>query len=152
MKRTIRLKCIKDPHIVDFVDAGIDREGNPSSQRQALTRVLSKRTTATIDGKEHTFPIFLVHDVGQWTLAAGEQIPGGDDWQSFEDDVIRREHSEEMLARWSKAQAKFIAESVDAAKQAAAQLEQSQSQDLARTMQAMMRGMTQQPMKPKVSA
>lgn len=144
MKRTIRLKCIKDPHVVEFVDGGVDREGEPTGQRQALARVLGKRIAATVDGKESNFPIFLIESVGEWRLSPGEQMPQGDAFTSFEDDVIRREHPEHMLERWSKAQAAFIAESVDARRQAEKRLEIEQSADLAKTMREMMRGYAQQ--------
>ncbi len=105
----ILLKSVKDPHIVEFGDHGIDRDGNPTGNRQALMRALSKRVTATVDGKEHILPIFLVEKVGPWLDPFGKRmdeskIPDTDDWRSFEDDVINREHSEEMLARWKKAQ------------------------------------------------
>lgn len=140
MKRTIRLKCIKDPHIVEFVDGGVDREGEPTGQRQALARVLGKRVAATVDGKESNFPIFLIDSVGEWKLSPGEQMPQGDAFVSFEDDVIRREHPEHMLERWAKAQAAFIAESAEARRQAEKRLEIEQSADLAKTMRDMMRG------------
>lgn len=140
MKRTIRLKSIKDPNIVEFVDGGVDREGEPTGQRQALARVLGKRTTAIVDGKESTFPIFLIEHVGEWRMAQGEIMPTGDAFLSFEDDVIRREHPEHMLERWSKAQASFIAESIEARRQAEKRLENEQSADLAKTMRDMMRG------------
>lgn len=153
MKRTIKLKCIKDPHIVEFVDGGVDREGEPTGQRQALARVLGKRVQATVDGKESTFPIFLVESVGEWTLFAGEQIPQSDSFSSFEDDVIRREHPEHMLARWEKARASFIAESTEARRQAERRLELEQSSDLAKTMRDMMRGYAnQQPAQKKGTA
>lgn len=140
MKRTIKLKCIKDPHIVEFVDGGVDREGEPTGQRQALARVLGKRTTAIVDGKEGTFPVFLIESIGEWKMAPGEVMPTGDAFMSFEEDVIRREHPEHMLERWSKAQAAFIAESIDARRQAEKRLENEQSADLAKTMRDMMRG------------
>lgn len=140
MKRTIKLKCIKDPNIVEFVDGGVDREGEPTGQRQALARVLGKRTTAIVDGKEGTFPVFLVESIGQWSLSPSEQMPTGDAFLSFEEDVVRREHPEHMLERWSKAQAAFIAESIEARRQAEKRLEQEQSADLAKTMRDMMRG------------
>lgn len=140
MKRTIKLKSIKDPHIVEFLDGGVDKEGEQTSQRQALARVLSKRVAVTVDGKETNFPIFLIESVGDWKLAPGEQMPNGDAFVSFEDDVIRREHPEHLLERWSKAQAQFIAESIDARRQAEKRLENEQSADLAKTMREMMRG------------
>lgn len=143
MKRTIKLKSIKDPHLVEFVDGGVDREGEPTGQRQALARVLGKRVPVVVDGKESNFPIFLIDSVGEWRLSPGEQMPQGDAFVSFEDDVIKREHPEHMLERWSKAQAAFIAESIDARRQAEKRLENEQSADLAKTMRDMMRGYAQ---------
>lgn len=143
MKRTIKLKCIKDPHIVEFVDGGVDREGEPTGQRQALSRVLQKRITAIVDGKEATFPIFLIDSVTEWRMSPGETMPQGEAFAVFEEDVIRREHPEHMIERWSKAQAAFIAESIDARRQAEKRLEIEQSADLARTMRDMMRGYAQ---------
>lgn len=140
MKRTIKLKSIKDANVVEFIDGGVDKEGEPTSQRQALARVLSKRIAATIDGKETNFPVFLIESVSDWKLAPGEQMPNGDSFVSFEDDVIRREHPEHLLERWSKAQAQFIAESVETRRQAEKRLEHEQSADLAKTMREMMRG------------
>lgn len=152
MKRTIRLKCIKDPHIVEFVDGGIDREGNPSSQRQALMRVLSKRVTATVDNKEAIFPIFLVESVGEWSKAKDEALPDSDEWRAFEDDVVRREHPESMMVRWKKAQSQFIAESVEAKRLADAQMEQLQSADIAKSIQGLVRNVAQNTSARKASA
>lgn len=143
MKRTIKLKCIKDPHIVEFVDGGVDREGEPTGQRQALARVLGKRVSAVVDGKESTFPIFLIESVGEWRMTPGEVMPQSDAFLSFEDDVVKREHPEHMLERWAKAQAAFIAESNEARRQAEKRIELEQSADLARTMRDMMRGYAQ---------
>ena len=139
MKRTIKLKSIKDSNIVEFVDGGVDKEGEPTGQRQALSRVLGKRVAVTIDGKESNLPIFLVHHVGEWTLFAGETMPTSDAFVSFEQDVIHRDHSEAMLERWSKAQAQFIAESVESRRQAEKRLENEQATALAGTMRDMMR-------------
>ena len=152
MRRAILLKSVKDPHIVEFGDHGIDRDGNPTGNRQALMRALSKRVTATVDGKEHILPVFLVEKVGPWLDPFGKRmdeskIPDTDDWRSFEDDVINREHSEEMLARWKKAQAQFIAESVEAKRTADAQMEQLQSSDIAKSIQSLVRNVAQNPRK-----
>lgn len=140
MKRTIKLKCIKDPHVVEFVDGGIDREGQATSQRQALARVLSKRVD--VDGKP--LPVFLVHDVGQWTLGPTERMPDGDEWQRFEEDVIRREHPEHLLKRWEDARAKFIGTSVERRRQAEAQLEQQTGAEVAKGIQNMVKALQQQ--------
>lgn len=152
MRRAILLKSVKDPHIVEFGDHGIDRDGNPTGNRQALMRALSKRVTTIVDGKEHILPIFLVEKVGPWLDPFGKRmdeskIPDTDDWRSFEDDVINREHSEEMLARWKKAQAQFIAESVEAKRAADAQMEQLQSSDIAKSIQSLVRNVAQNPRK-----
>lgn len=157
MRRAVTLKCIKDPNEYDFGDHGIDKEGIPTGNRQALIRALSKRLTVAIDGKDHVLPIFLVARVGQWLDPFGKpvspsSIPDGDEWRSFEDDVINREHSEEMLARWAKAQSRFIAESVEAKRFADAQLEQLQSQDIAKSIQGLVRNVAQTTSSKRASA
>ena len=144
MKRTIRLKSIKDTHVVDFVDGGIDREGEPTSQRQALTRVLGKRVTTTVDGKEHILPVFLVVDVGDWRLAPGERMPGGDEFVAFDQDVVRREHPERMLSTWEKARAQFLATSSERRRYAEQQAEQAQSADVAKVISQMVRTISTQ--------
>lgn len=139
MLRIIKLKCIKDDHIVEFKDTGVDREGQPTGQRQAIARALSKRIPVVDGGKESNFPIFLVHEVGEWSLGPNERLPNGDEFLAFEDDVVRREHPEHMIEQWTKAQAKFIAESIESRRQAERRLESEQSADLAKTMREMMR-------------
>lgn len=157
MRRVVTLKCINDPNKYDFGDHGIDKEGIPTGNRQALMRALQKRTTVNLDGKEHVLPIFLVDNVGPWLdpflkPVAPSSIPDGDEWRAFEDDVINREHSEEMLARWKKAQAKFIAESVEAKRLADQQLEQLQSSDIARSIQGLVRNVASTTAPRKASA
>lgn len=139
MKRTIKLKCIKDPHIVEFVDGGITKEGEASSQRQALQRVLSKRVPVVVDGKETQLPVFLVESVGDWRFAPGEVAPTGDEAQAFEEDVVRREHPEHMLAKWTKARDGFIAKSIETRRLAEAQLEQQMGGEVAKSIQAMVK-------------
>lgn len=144
MKRTIRLASIKDPNVVEFVDGGIDREGEPTSQRQALTRVLSKRTTTVVDGKEHTLPIFLIESVGDWRLGPTERLPQGEEFSAYEQDVIRREHPERMLAVWRKAQAQYISQSTERRRYAEQQAEQANSADVAKVISQMVRTVSQQ--------
>lgn len=140
MKRTIKLRCIKDPHIVDFVDAGITRDGEPTGQRQALARVLGKRIE--VDGK--MLPVFLVHEVGAWEMRPTERMPEGDEWQRFEEDVVRREHPEHLMKKWEEARAKFIGASAERRRQAEAQLEQQTGGEVAKGIQAMVKALAQQ--------
>ena len=140
MKRTIRLRSIKDPHTIDIVDGGITRDGDATSQRQALSRILSKRID--VSGKQ--MPVFLVEHVSEWTMAPGEQIPTGDDFASFEEDVIKREHPEHMIKKWEDARAAFISKSVESKRQAEAQLESSQAGDVAKTITQMVRAVSSQ--------
>lgn len=140
MKRIIKLRSIKDPHIVDFVDAGITRDGEPTGQRQALTRVLGKRVE--VDGK--MLPVFLVHEVGAWEMRPTERVPEGDDWQRFEEDVIRREHPEHLLKKWESARDKFLSASVERRRQAEAQLEQQTGAEVAKGIQSMVKALAQQ--------
>jgi hypothetical protein len=140
VKRTIRLKSIKDPHIVEFVDGGVTKEGEPTSQRQALTRYLQKRIA--VDGKQ--MPVFLVDHVGEWKMAPGEQLPTGDEFASYDEDTIRREHPEHMLAAWAKARDGFIAKSVEAKRQAEAQMEQQMGGEVAKSIQAMVKSVASQ--------
>jgi len=62
MRRIIKLVSIKDENVYDFVDTGYDREGNTTSQRASLQRVLSKR----VGDEKGALPIFRVVDVGPW--------------------------------------------------------------------------------------
>jgi hypothetical protein len=135
VKRKIRLKSIKDPHIVEFVDGGVTKEGEPTSQRQALTRYLQKRVA--VDGKQ--MPVFLVEGIGEWKLAPGEVLPTGDDFVAFDEDVIKREHPEHMLAAWNKARDGFIAKSVEAKRAAEVQMEQQMGGEVAKSIQAMVK-------------
>ena len=140
MKRTIRLKSIKDPHIVEFVDGGVTKEGEPTSQRQALTRYLQKRIA--VNGKQ--MPVFLVDHVGEWKMAPGEQLPTGDEFASYDEDTVRREHPEHMLAAWAKARDGFIAKSVESKRQAEAQMEQQMGGEVAKSIQAMVKAVSSQ--------
>jgi hypothetical protein len=144
VKRNIKLISIKDVNVIDFVDGGVDREGEPTSQRQALTRILGKRVSAVVDGKEHTLPVFLISDVGDWRLAPSERLPNGDEFLAYEQDVIRREHPERMLATWKKAQAQFISQSTERRRYAEQQAEQAQSADVAKVISQMVRSVSQQ--------
>ncbi len=139
MKRIIKLRCIKDPHIVEFVDGGVTKEGEPTSQRQALARVLSKRIPVVVDGKESQLPVFLIEHVGDWRFAPNESAPSSDDALAFEADVIQREHPEHMLAKWAKARDGFIAKSIEARRQAEVQLEQQMGGEVAKSIQAMVK-------------
>ena len=140
MKRTIRLRSIKDPHTIDIVDGGITRDGDATSQRQALARILSKR----IDVAGRQMPVFLVEHVSEWTMAPGEQMPPGDEFKSFDEDVIKREHPEHMLKKWEDARVNFISKSVESKRQAEAQLESSQAGDVAKTITQMVRAVSSQ--------
>lgn len=140
MKRKIILKSIKDPHIVEFVDGGIDREGVPTSQRQALERVLGKRVE--VDGRK--LPVFLIVDVGPWKLAPGEVMPSSEEFDRFEEDVINREYTEEQIKVWEKARERFIAKSIEQRRYAEQQAEQAQSADVARVISQMVRSVSQQ--------
>jgi hypothetical protein len=135
VKRIIKLKSIKDPHVVEFVDAGVTKEGEPTSQRQALTRYLQKRIA--VDGKQ--MPVFLVEHVGEWKMAPGEVLPTGDEFVSYDEDTIRREHPEHMLAAWRKARDGFIAKSVEARRAAEVQMEQQMGGEVAKSIQAMVK-------------
>lgn len=144
MKRNIKLISIKDANVIDFVDGGVDREGEPTSQRQALTRILGKRVPVVVDGREHTLPIFLISEVGEWRLATAERLPNGDEFLAYEQDVIRREHPERMLATWKKAQAQFISQSSERRRYAEHQAEQAQAGDVAKVISQMVRTVSQQ--------
>ena len=140
MKRIIKMKCIKDSHIVEFVDGGVTKEGDPTSQRQALTRYLQKRIA--VDGKQ--MPVFLVEHVGEWRLAPGEVLPTGDEFTSYDEDTIRREHPEHMLAGWAKTRDGFIAKSIEARRQAEVQMEQQMGGEVAKSIQAMVKSVANQ--------
>ena len=138
VKRTIKLRSIKDPHTVEFADGGVTREGEATSQRQALSRVLSKRIE--VNGKQ--MPVFLIEHVGEWKFAHGEVMPAGDEFESFEEDTVKREHPEHMLKKWNEARAGFIGKSVESRRQAEAQIEKNQSADVASTITQMVRAVS----------
>lgn len=140
MKRTIKLRCIKDQHLVDFVDSGITRDGEPTGQRQALTRILGKRVE--VDGK--LLPIFLVAEVGAWEMRPGERMPEGDEWQRYEEDVIRREHPEHLIKRWEAAHDRFVSASIERRRQAEIQVEQQTGAEVAKGIQSMVKALSQQ--------
>lgn len=144
MKRTIKLKSIKDSHSVEFVDGGVTKEGEPTSQRQALDRVLRKRVDVVVDGKPHKLPIFLIESVGSWRFAPGEAPPASDEAMAFEQDVIQREHPEHMLTTWNKAREQFIGKSIEARRQAEAQLEKQLGGDVAKGIQSMVEALAKQ--------
>lgn len=144
MKRTIKLKSIKDSHTVEFVDGGVTKEGEATSQRQALDRVLRKRVDVVVDGKQHKLPVFLIESVGQWRLAPGEAPPASDEAMAFEQDVINREHPDHMLATWHKAREQFVAKSIEARRQAEAQLEKQLGGDVAKGIQSMVEALAKQ--------
>lgn len=140
MKRKIILRSIKDPHLVEFLDGGVDKEGQPTSQRQALERVLGKRVT--VDGKQ--LPVFLIVDVGAWKFAPGEQMPASEEFERFEEDVIKRERTESQIKTWEKAREGFIAKSIEARRYAEAQAEQAQAGDVAKVITQMVRNVSAQ--------
>jgi hypothetical protein len=150
VKRNIKLISIKDVNVIDFVDGGVDREGEPTSQRQALTRILGKRVSAVVDGKEHVLPCFLISEVGDWRLATAERLPNGDEFLAYEQDVIRREHPERMLSVWKKAQAQFISQSSERRRYAEHQAEQAQAGDVAKVISQMVRTISTQTAAPAV--
>jgi hypothetical protein len=140
VKRKIRLRSIKDPHTVDFTDGGLTKEGEPTSQRQALARVLAKRVD--VDGKP--LPVFLVEHVGEWKMSPGEVMPTGDEFVAFEDDVVRREHPPHLLEKWEAARAKFIGSSVERRRQAEAQMEQQMGGEVAKGIKSMVEALAKQ--------
>lgn len=144
MKRTIKLKSIKDSHTVEFTDGGTTKEGEATSQRQALDRVLRKRVDVVVDGKPYKLPIFLIESVGSWRFAPGEAPPASDEALAFEQDVIQREHPDHMLSTWNKARDQFLAKSVEARRQAEAQMEKQLGGDVAKGIQSMVEALAKQ--------
>ena len=152
VKRTIKLKSIKDSHTVEFTDGGVTKEGEPTSQRQALDRVRRKRVDVVVDGKPYKLPVFLIESVGQWRLADKERVPDSDDALAFEADVINREHPEHMLATWHKAREQFLAKSIEARRQAEAQMEQQLGGDVAKGIKSMVEALAKQTAQNKAVA
>jgi hypothetical protein len=140
VKRTITIKSIKDTHLVEFIDGGVTKEGEDTSQRQALMRYLQKRVT--VDGKP--MPVFLVEKVGPWRLAPGEVLPSSDEFQAFDEDVLKREHPEHLMVSWAKARESFVAKSVEARRQAEHQMEQQMGGEVAKSIQAMVKSVAAQ--------
>jgi len=144
VKRTIKLKSIKDSHSVEFVDGGVTKEGEATSQRQALDRVLRKRVDVVVDGKTVKLPIFLIESVGAWSMRPGEVPPASDEALAFEQDVIQREHPEHLLTTWNKARDQFLAKSIEARRQAEVQMEQQLGGDVAKGIQSMVKALAAQ--------
>ncbi len=145
MKRRIPIMCIKDPHIVEIVDGGEDREGTPTSQRQALERIFSKRVT--IDGR--TYPTHrLAGQPTPWVLAPGEVLPQTDTFIAFEDNHINADVSEERKASWMAARSKMIDKSIESRRFAEQQAENMQSQDVAKVISQMVRNVAAQTTTP----
>lgn len=125
MKRSVFLISIKDPHVVRFTDGGVDREGQPTSQRQALMRVLSKRVN--VDGRE--LPIFrLAKEPTPWVLAPTERLPESEEFQAFDDEKLYEYADGERKLRgpfpaWTKARDAFLAKSIERQREAEAQVE-----------------------------
>lgn len=113
MRRIVKLASIKDDHVYDFIDTGYDREGNTTSQRASLMRVLSKR----VGDEKGALPVFRVVDVAPWMEGPEgreKRVPDGavpnpewDDQWLYQDG----EHGRELRGptpSWKKAQAANI--------------------------------------------
>ncbi len=55
--RVIKLVCLNHPHVVEFIDTGKDKNGDPTSNRQALVRVLGKRVLLDSGARVPTFQL-----------------------------------------------------------------------------------------------
>jgi len=125
VKRKIPLLSVKDRHVVEIVDGGVDREGYPTGQRQALERILSK--TVEVDGKR--LPIFrLAGEPTPWTFARDERMPGADEMEAWDERWIYESRDGERVIKgaypaWSKARDRFLANSDEMRRQAEAQVE-----------------------------
>ena len=145
VKRRIPIMCLKDPHIVEIVDGGEDREGVPTSQRQALERIFSKRVV--VDGR--TYPTHrLAGKPTEWVLAPGEVMPQTDTFIAFEENHINADVSEERQAAWMAARDKMIAKSIESRRYAELQAEQAQSHDVAKVISQMVRNVAAQTTTP----
>ena len=91
--RVIKLVCLNHKNVVEFNDTGRDKNGDPTSNRQALMRVLTKMTAIGEGGNEVRIRTFA--------LATPPQSLGDDD---FDDEYLRdgagawRTASKEWLA------------------------------------------------------
>lgn len=113
MRRIIKLASIKDEHVYDFVDTGYDRDGNTTSQRSSIMRVLSKR----VSDLKGALPVFRVVDVGPWMQGpegretrvpdAAVPNPEWDDQWLYQDGQNGRE-LRGPTPSWKKAQAENI--------------------------------------------
>lgn len=58
-KRTLKILCLKHPHLIDRIDGGSDREGNDSSER-GQTRALFKKRVK-VDGVDGVgLPMYML--------------------------------------------------------------------------------------------
>lgn len=162
MRRILKFRSIKDNSVQRFVDDGIDRYGEETGNRQNLRHAISKRVSAVVDGVSYDgiekpqLPLFLLDTdatykkqiingkeqkaPGEWIMNDRERLP--DDVQ-FEE-LLHKELSEKQLEVWEKARAQFLAVSVEARKQAAAEVEKRNSSDVAQVISQMVKSVAAQ--------
>jgi hypothetical protein len=91
--RVIKLVCLNHKNVVEFNDTGRDKNGDPTSNRQALMRVLTKMTAIGEGGSEVRIRTFA--------LATPPQSLGDDD---FDDEFLR-----DGEGRWRTATKEWLA-------------------------------------------
>ena len=156
MRRILKFKSIKDNNVTRHCDDGVDRYGEVTSNRQTVERLMGKRITVTVDGKDHLLPVFLLdHEetfekkdnkgraLGEWSMLPGEKLPDDDSFLRF-DEMLLLDHGENKLKVWHKAQAQFIEASAERRRQAEKEMAQKQSHDVAQVLQQMVKAVSAQ--------
>lgn len=69
--RIIKLACVNDSHVREFPDTGVDKNGDPTSNRQALMHVLEKRVTL---GDGAVVPAFRLAEAPSVVFANDEEF------------------------------------------------------------------------------
>lgn len=109
MIRKLKLMCLKHPNVTEMEDTGNTREGEFTSNRQAIRRVLEKRTALADGRKIHTF------------VLAEEPKHIFDDEDTFDLNVLKDSNGRWRLPtpEWLKEQEAFCAEEKRRAEEAA---------------------------------
>jgi hypothetical protein len=126
--RVIKLVCLNHRNVVEFLDTGRDKNGDPTSNRQALMRVLGKTVTVEGEGpsavRMRTFALFEPPS----TIFAGDE--------EFDDEVLRDNNGSWRLPskEWREMQEKRCAVRAARASSADQQAQQALAQNISGAM------------------
>lgn len=137
MKRKVELESVNDNHIVDFWEQGITRDGIPTSNRQALKRVLGKRIPNCLgvkdeDGEIAMIPIFIVRSIGKWIYEVNErpEPPRTQEALEFDNTLKIQNDKNPEIDLWKKHKAEMLKKREQRAAYANMQLEQAIAADI----------------------